>query len=118
MNKLFLLGTIVCALGMMVSCGIPFDGEIVIHPSSEEQFDTLMSADTTDHISTAFISLKGYTRDTLYLSLSEGCFWKVKLVGDIDTTYRNDWYDWTLPVSYHTRTTTDGDSVVIKYRIN
>ena len=110
MNKLFLLGTIVCALGMMVSCGIPFDGEIVIHPSSEEQFDTLMSADTTDHISTAFISLKGYTRD--------GCFRKVKLVGDIDTTYRNDWYDRTLPVSYHTRTTTDGDSVVIKYRFN
>ena len=118
MKKLFLLGTIVCTLGMMASCGIPFDGEIVIHPSSEEQVDTLMCADTTALISTAFVSLKGYTQDTLYLSLSEGCFWKVKLIGDIDTTYRNDWYDETLPVSYHTRTTTNGDSVVIKYRIN
>ena len=111
------------AFGMMASCGIPydpFDGAIVIHPRGEEQFVTLISADTTDFISTAFVSLKGYTQDTLYMSFSEDCFWRggVKLNGDIDTTFRSEWYDETLPISYHTRTTTDGDSVVIKYWIN
>lgn len=106
---------------MMASCSIPYDSydrAIVICPRSEEQFVTLMSADTTDYINTAFVSLKGYTQDTLYMSFAEGCFWNLKLIGNIDTTFRNDWYEETLPVSYHTRTTTDGDSVVIRYWIN
>ena len=78
----------------------------------------MVITDTTDFISTAFVSLKGYTQDTLYMSFAEDCFCDLKLIGNIDTTFRNDWYDETLPVFYHTRTTTDGDSVVLMYSID
>lgn len=118
MKKLILFAA---AALMMASCSIPYDpydGAIVIYPRGEEQFVTLMSADTTDFISTAFVSLKGYTQDTLYMSFAEDCFCDLKLIGNIDTTFRNDWYDETLPVFYHTRTTTDGDSVVLMYSID
>ena len=118
MKKAFLLGAMVCALGMMTACGIPYDGELVIYPSNEMQTDTLVSADTTQMISCAEVSLKGYAKDTLFLSFSDGSFWEVKLIGDIDTTYRNDWYDEYLPVSYCTKTSNNSDSVVIKYWIN
>ena len=118
MKKAFLLGAMVCALGMMTACGIPYDGELVIYPSNEMQTDTLVSADTTQMISCAEVSLKGYAKDTLFLSFSDGSFWEVKLIGDIDTTYRNDWYDEYLPVSYCTKTSNNSDSVVMKYWIN
>ena len=117
MKKVFLLGAIVCALGMMTACGIPYDGELLIHPSDEMQKDTLVAADTTSEPTSAEVYLKGYTKDTLYISFSQGCFWNVKLIGDIDTTYRNDWYDYYLPISYNTRNTNDNDSVVLKYWI-
>ena len=117
MKKVFLFGAMVCALGMMTACGIPYDGELVIYPSNEMQSDTLVAADTTSYLSSAEVSLKGYTKDTLYLSFSNGCFWEVKLIGYIDTIYRNDWYDEYLPVLYHTKASNDGDSVVLKYWI-
>ena len=71
MKKAFLLGVMVCALGMFAGCGIPpYDGELVIRPSSEMQTDTLVAADTTSYPSSAEVLLKGYTKDTLYLSFS------------------------------------------------
>ncbi|MBP5547979.1 MAG: hypothetical protein J6X58_03690 [Bacteroidales bacterium] len=117
MIKTLLIGTIVCILGMMTACGIAYDGELLIKPSNEMQTDTLVAADTTSYPSSAEVSLKGYTKDTLYILFSNGCFWKAKLIGDIDTTYRDDWYDEYLPFSYHTNTSNDGDSIVLKYWI-
>ena len=63
----------------------------------------------------AEISLKGYTKDTLYLSFSDGSFWQGALVGNIDKTIRNDWYSDTLLVTYHTSKEYKSDSVVVKY---
>lgn len=121
MKKLLLFGAMVCVLGIFTGCGIPpYDGELVIRPSSETKTDTLVAADTTSYPSSAEVLLKGYTKDTLYLlfSNSNDSFWRdVKLIGNIDTISRNDWYDNCLSVTYHTRTSNDGDSVVLKYWI-
>ncbi len=115
MKKIFLFGAMVCALGMMTACksAPPTDGVMVIYPKCEQRTDTI-AIDSTYLLWCASVSLKGHTQDSLFLSFGEGCFWKVGLIGDIDTIYQNDWYD-ELPITYHTKTTNDGDSVIIKY---
>lgn len=118
MKKAFLLGAVVWVLVMMTACGIPYDREFVIHPSDEMQTDTLVAADTTSDPNSAKVALRGHSNDTLYLSFSNGRFWEVKLIGDIDTIYRNEWYDVYLPITYYTKTTNDDDSVEIQYWIN
>lgn len=117
MKNAILTLAVLCAVAMMAGCGTPYpyDGEVVIHPREDVQTDTLLTTTDPLNISCAEVTLKGYTKDTLFLSFSDGCFWRVKLIGRIDTTYRNDWYDEYLPVSYHTKTTNDSDSIVIKY---
>jgi len=116
MKKLLVVCTLISMIGMMTACKneTPWDGEIVIHPSGEVKTDTI-AIDTTCLPWCAAISLKGYTKDTLYLSFSDGNFWQGVLVGNINETIRNDWYSDTLLVAYHTRTENKKDSVVIKY---
>ena len=114
-HQTFFTLAVLCAVAMMAGCGTPYDGEVLIHPREDVQTDTLLTATDPLDISCAEVTLKGYTKDTLFLSFSDGCFWRVKLIGRIDTTYRDDWYDAYLPVSYHTKTTNDSDSIVIKY---
>ena len=116
MKKKFLLGAMVCALVIVTSCKseCPWEGKMVIHPGSEIKTDTI-AIDSTYLPWCAEVAIKGYSKDTLYLSFCNGSFWKVKLIGNIDTTYRNDWYNEILPVTYHTRTANDSDSVIIKY---
>ena len=94
----------------------PTEGQIVIYPKCELKTDII----TIDSIYNPFclnVSLHGHTKDSLYLSFAfcNSKFWNVDLVGDIDTTYENDWYNDTLAVTYHTRTTNDGDNVVVRY---
>ncbi len=101
---------------MLAACKneTPWDGEIVIHPRGEVRTDTI-AIDTTSLPWCAEISLKGYTKDTLHLSFSDGNFWQGALIGSIDKTIRNDWYSDTLLVAYHTSAEEESDSVVIKY---
>ena len=116
MKKLLVVFTLIYAIGMLVACKneTPWDGEIVIHPSGEVKTD-IIAIDSTCLPWCAEISLKGYTKDTLYLSFSDGSFWQGMLVGNIDETIRNDWYSDTLLVTYHTSKEYKSDSVVIQY---
>ena len=116
MKKFLIVSTLICVIGLLAACKneTPWDGEIVIHPNSEVRTDT-MAIDSTCLPWCVEISLKGYTKDTLYLSFSDGNFWKGTFVGNIDKTIRNDWYSDTLLVTHHTRTENERDSVVMKY---
>lgn len=117
---LFFCATII-ALTAMTSCNnkCPNDGEIIIYPTYELKSDTI-STDSTSNIFYCEVHLKGHSKDTLYLSFQNGNshFVETTLIGNIDTTFRNDWYNETLPISYRTRTENDGDSVVIQYRFD
>lgn len=107
-------------LALVVTIGCksmpPTDGEIVIYPTSELKHDTI-TIDSTYSVVSAIVTLQGHTTDSLFLWFSDesGSFWKETFVGDINATCSNDWYNETLPVSYYTKSTNDGDSVVIKY---
>ena len=103
-------------LGLLAVCKneTPWDGEIIIHPNCKAKTDTI-AIDSSYLPWCAEISLKGYTKDTLYLSFSDGKFWQGALVGNIDVTIRNDWYSDTLLVTHHTRKEHKRDSVVIQY---
>ena len=116
MKKLLVIYTLICMIGLLAACknDTPWNGEIVIHPSGEVKTDTI-AIDSSYLPWCAEISLKGYTKDTLYLSFSDGSFWQGALVGNIDKTIRNDWYSDTLLVTHHTRTEDERDSVVIQY---
>ena len=120
MKKIMLLCTAMLALAAMTGCKSesenenPTDGEIVIYPRSELQTDTI-SIDSTYLPWCVNLKLKGRTQDTLFLSFGDGSFGDVKLLGNIDTTDQNDWYSELLPATYHTKTTNDGDSLIIKY---
>ena len=116
MKKILLLCAALLALAAMISCKSenPTDGVMVIYPRCELQTDTI-AIDSTYLTWCAFVTLKGHTQDSLFLSFGDGYFWKVKLIGDIDTTCQNDWYNELLPITYHTKTTNDGDSLIIKY---
>ena len=115
MKKILLVCAAMVFLAAMTGCKSepPTDGVMVIYPKCEQRTDTI-AIDSTYLLWCASVSLKGHTQDSLFLSFGEGCFWKVGLIGDIDTIYQNDWYD-ELPLTYHTKTTNDGDSVIIKY---
>ena len=116
MKKNLVVYTLICVLCMLVACKNekPWDGKIVIHPNCEIKTDTI-AIDSSYLPWCAEISLKGYTKDTLYLSFSDDKFWQGVLVGNIDETIRNDWYSDTLLVTHHTRTEDERDSVVIQY---
>ena len=116
MKKLLVVCTFICAIGLLAACknDTSWDGEIVIHSSGEVKTDTI-TIESTHQPWCAEISLKGYTKDTLYLSFSDGNFWQGALVGNIDKTIRNDWYSDTLLVTHHARTENKRDSVVVKY---
>ena len=115
MKKMMFLCAAMVFLAAMTACRSepPTDGIMVIYPKCEQRTDTI-AIDSTYLLWCASVSLKGHTQDSLFLSFGEGRFWKVGLIGDIDTIYQNDWYD-ELPITYHTKTTNDGDSVIIKY---
>lgn len=116
MKRSFVIYTVICIIGMLSACKneTSWDGKIVIHPSCELKTDTI-AIDSTYLPWCAEISLKGYTKDTLYLTFADGSFWQGTLVGNIDQTIRNDWYNDTLLVTHHIRTEDENDSVVIKY---
>ena len=117
MKKLLvILYIVICMLGLLAACKneTPWGGEIIIHPNCKAKTDTI-AIDSSYLPWCAEISLKGYTKDTLYLSFSDGKFWQGALVGNIDETIRNDWYSDTLLVTHHTRKEHKRDSVVIQY---
>ena len=116
MKKIMLLCAALLVFTAMTGCkrGKPTDGTMVIYPKCGLQTDTI-AIDSTYLPWCAIVTLKGYTQDTLFLSFGDGSFWKFKLIGNIDTNCKNDWYDELLPVTYHTKTTNDGDSLIIKY---
>ena len=116
MKKKLVIFTLICMLGLLAACKneIQWDGEIVIHSGCEVKTDTI-AIDSSYQPWCAEISLKGYSKDTLYFSFSDGKFWQGALVGNIDETIRNDWYSDTLLVTHHTRTEDEKDSMVVKY---
>lgn len=94
----------------------PTDGVMVIYPTSEWKHDTI-AIDSTYLVVGAMVTLQGHTTDSLFIWFSDstGSFCKESFIGDINTTLRNDWYNETLPVSYYTKSSNSGDSVVLKY---
>ena len=71
MKKNLVVYTLICVLCMLVACKNekPWDGKIVIHPNCEIKTDTI-AIDSSYLPWCAEISLKGYTKDTLYLSFN------------------------------------------------
>ena len=116
MKKIILTLAVLCGIGLMAGCkGGDYDCRKVLYPTTETVTDSFV-VDSTPYVWQATVRVKGHLFDTMYVSFYEAgdnFINDITLIGDIDETFSNDWYDYRLHFQYRSNAVTEGDSVVM-----